>query len=63
MLSSNLGGSFDVKSLFTNIPINETINIACDTLFDPDQQFDTIFTKNYFKQFLELAAKGIIFSL
>ena len=28
--------SFDLKSLFTNIPINETINIACDTLFDPD---------------------------
>ena len=53
--------SFDVKSLFTNIPINETINIACDTLFDPDRQFDTIFTKNYFKQLLELATKGIIF--
>ena len=53
--------SFDVKSLFTNIPINETINIACDTLFDPDRQFDTILTKNDFKQLLELATKGIIF--
>ena len=39
--------SFAVKSLLTNIPINETINIACDTLFDPDRQFETIFTKNY----------------
>ena len=53
--------SFDVKSLFTNIPINETIDTACDTLFDPDRQFGTIFSKNYFKQLLELATKGIIF--
>ena len=38
-----------------------TINIACDTLFDPERQFDTIFTKKIFKQLLELATKGIIF--
>ena len=26
--------SLDVESLFTNIPLEETINIFCDTLFD-----------------------------
>ena len=26
--------SFDVKSLFTNVPLNETINLVADSLYD-----------------------------
>ena len=26
-------GSLDIDSLFTNIPLEETINICCETLF------------------------------
>ena len=31
--------SFDVESLFTNIPLNETIDIAVDFIFKHDPEF------------------------
>ena len=31
--------SFDVESLFTNIPLNETIGIAVDLILEHDPQF------------------------
>ena len=31
--SNFIMGNLDVDSLFTNIPLEETINICCDTLF------------------------------
>ena len=28
--------SFDIKSLFTNVPLDETINIVADSLYSAD---------------------------
>ena len=57
--------SFDVCSLFTNIPLNETINIILDCLFKDDEYLDCyLFTdgndvhtlsRSQFKELLELA--------
>ena len=52
--------SFDIKSLFTNIPLEETIQIATDKYFD-QQEIPRMFTKNWFEQFLQLAVKNILF--
>ena len=52
--------SFDVSSLFTNIPLDETIAIITDTLFsetDTLRTADCSFTKIQFKKLLELAVK------
>ena len=52
--------SFDVSSLFTNIPLDETITIITDTLFrktDALRFEDCFFTKIQFKNLLELAEK------
>ena len=52
--------SFDVSSLFTNIPLDETIAIITDTLFsetDTLKTADCSFTKIQFKKLLELAVK------
>ena len=57
--------SFDVKSLFTNIPLNETINIILDCLFKDNEHLDcSLFDKtddihtlnrSQFKELLNLA--------
>ena len=49
-------GSLDVDSLFTNIPVHETIDICINQLF---QNTDTVegFTKLELKQLVCLAAK------
>ena len=57
--------SFDVKSLFTNIPLNETINIILDCLFKDNEFLDcSLFgnmdeihclSRSQFKELLELA--------
>ena len=53
--------SFDVSSLFTNIPLDETINIILDNLFS---ETDVIsfngcsFNKAHFKKLLEFAVKN-----
>ena len=55
--------SFDVTSLFTNIPLNETINIIVDTLFDGTESLNCIlksneefnFNKPQFRELLEKA--------
>ena len=39
MFSAKLLISFDVESLFTNIPLNETIIIAVDTIFKYNPDF------------------------
>ena len=51
--------SFDVDALFTNIPLDETINICCDELFKNKNPRDTVsgLTKKQFRQLLELATK------
>ena len=45
--------SFDVTSLYTNIPLNETINIIIELAFDNRNIFNS-YTKNLFKKLLEI---------
>ena len=52
--------SFDVSSLFTNIPLNETIDLCTDLIFDESDSFDfsdCTFKCAKFKQLLCLAVK------
>ena len=51
--------SFDVESLFTNVPLLETIDIAVDKVYSPDNTFIPPFPKETFKQLLHLATTGI----
>lgn len=53
--------SFDIKSLFTNIPLDETIKIACNLLYDNDQFVTPPMSKIDFKKLLEMATKEILF--
>ena len=39
--------SFDIKSLFTNVPLDETINIVADSLYSADMSVLSL-SKNYF---------------
>ena len=53
--------SFDVKSLFTNIPLDETIDICINRLFpNPDSTFHN-YDKKQFKNILQLATKDTNF--
>ena len=47
--------SFDVKSLFTNVPLVETINIILNKLFTQDNETVSGFDRSTFKDLLELA--------
>ena len=52
--------SFDVSSLFTNIPLNETIDLCTDLIFDGSDSFDFLdctFKRTEFKKLLSLAVK------
>ena len=55
-------GRLDVDSLFTNIPLEETINICCDTLFKETDIYEG-YSKSEFKTLLSLASKESYFSL
>ena len=46
--------SFDIESLFTNIPIEETINIWDDKIFENNTKVNNL-TKESFRSLLELA--------
>ena len=52
--------SFDIDSLFTNIPLNETIDICVKKLFGRKRKYKN-FTKDEFRQLLELAVKDSLF--
>ena len=54
-------GRLDVDSLFTNIPLEETINICCDTLFKETDIYEG-YSKFEFKTLLSLASKESYFS-
>ena len=53
-------GSLDVDSLFTNIPLDETIDICVNQLFE---KTDTVegFTKSELKFWLKFGYKGVLF--
>jgi hypothetical protein len=53
--SSKFLVSYDVESLFTNIPIHETINIILNKLFPTNDHLFHNFNKLQFKTLLELA--------
>ena len=48
--------SFDIDSLFTNIPLDETIDICCDKLFANCDSVQNL-SKSQFREMLELATK------
>ena len=53
--------SLDVESLFTNIPVEETINLILDKIFtEPDTIYHN-FNRSRFKQVLELAVQDTAF--
>ena len=52
--------SFDMESLFTNIPLEETINICADKPFENNTNIDNL-TKESFWFSLELATLDSFF--
>ena len=52
--------SFDVTSLFTNIHVNETIDIICNFLFSNCQFFNDL-DRSEFQKFLSLSVKNCHF--
>ena len=51
--------SFDVVSLFTNIPLNETINIIADYVFSDENIQKPLMEKYIFVKLLRLACEGL----
>ena len=49
--------SLDVEFLFTNIPLEETINISCDSLFGNITKINN-FSRNDFEKFLRMALQN-----
>ena len=54
--------SVDVESLFTNVPVSETINIILQRCFPKDIKLFKSFTRNVFKHLLELAILDFYFT-
>ena len=52
--------SFDIESLFTNIPLEETINICVNKLFENNTKVNNL-TKESFRSLLELATLDSFF--
>ena len=52
--------SFDIQSLFTNVPLDETINICIKHLFNDSSNFLGM-TKNIFKNLMSLCVKDFYF--
>ena len=53
-------GSLDVDFLFTNIPLEETIDICTNTLFENTEKVEGL-SKIEFKELLSLATKEFFF--
>ena len=53
--------SFDVSNLFTNVPVDETINICLDSFYTGSNDTIIGLPRNLFKQFLELSVKKFFF--
>ena len=50
--------SFDVKSLYTNVPLKETINIVADYVYSKDSVCTPPITKYVFRKLLTLVTEG-----
>ena len=55
-------GSLDVDSFFTNIPLEETINICTELIYDQNDSIEGL-NKSEFKELLSLATKESYFIL
>ena len=53
--------SYDVESLFTNVPVQQTIDIILHKLFPMDDCRFNGFCKNDFKKLLDLAVRDTVF--
>ena len=53
--------SLDVESLFTNIPVEETINISCDSPFGSEAKIHN-FSRNDFEKLLRMALQNNFFN-
>ena len=53
--------SLDVESLFTNIPLEETINISCDSLFSNEAKINN-FNRNDFEKLFRMALQNNFFN-
>ena len=49
-----------MESLFTKIPLEETINISCDTIFANDAKINN-FSRNDFEKLLRMALQNNFF--
>ena len=54
--------SFDVILLFTNVPIDATVDIILKRIYEP-KEINTIFTKQELKELILLCTKRIYFIL
>ena len=54
--SSFYVGSLDVDLLFTNIPVEETVNICTESIYDQNDSIEGL-NKSEFKELLSLATK------
>ena len=52
--------SYDINSLYTNVPVSETVNILCNNIFS-SQQFFHGFDMESFKQLLQLKVSNTYF--
>ena len=57
--SSSYLVSFDIESLFTNIPLDEVCDITCDYVYGSLSNKIPPFDKTTFKKLLKLATSGI----
>ena len=53
--------SFNIKSLFTNVPLCETIDIVADALYDVLDMPVLSLNKNFFKTLLKLSVRDVLF--
>ena len=53
--------SFDVSSLFTNVPLNETIKICLESLYDQSDS-QPLFSRNVFVELMNSATFSVEFS-
>ena len=51
--------SFDTMSLFTNIPLNETINIIADYIISDDNNHKLLMDKHIFVKLLRLGSERL----
>ena len=60
--NANFLCSFDIKSLFTNVPLDEVIAICANTLYATDTSIVNNISKSLFIELMETATKNVEFS-